>query len=1112
MSEEARSIAESHISSFNRFISTSVPRIVKAFEPVSVQDKLENKVVITLTAINIGQPVLAEKEKKRWGVPKKAFPQECRGTRETYRGEVTAEIQIERNSQIYTESVPLGYIPIMLKSDLCYLKGATDKELCMLKEDPEDIGGYFIYNGLEKMCRFIQTQKKYLIYGIYRESFTRKNKNMTPHAVGFKSQHKDGRASIFLLHHFSDHSIKIKVKIGKKDYYIPIPLILRALSGKTDKEIYNSLCALVEDDPELEEYVDLLLQSFSLHRVYTQEGALTYLGNWFKILYMPKREYLTVTEKSPEIAKLRDSLPEDIDEFVSLVSQYMHCKTDKEYGELFLKEAIAVHLEKNEDKYNLLLQCIVKLFRQAAKKIVPDSVDTVMMHELITIGDLFTEILAERIQHARRATIRYFLGTIILRSKELSISVIKKIIQHSFTDFSSGFAKLLSTGVLDIGNISNFAMMQQAGFSIIAERLNHWRFISHFQSVHRGAYFEEIRTSSVRKLLPESWGFLCPVHTPDGSPCGLLTHLTHQCKVTAETSAIPIKDLVGLGMIPLLGNEIRGVVVIQNGRVVGSVHVEGIEAFIRSIRAIKISSPKHRYTEVFYQEGIVTQRCIYIIGTPNRMVRPVINIEKNTVEYIGTTEQVFLQMQSLDRRIDTPFATHKEICETSIMSIIAGSTPLGNLNPSPRNMYQCQMGKQSMGTPPVSQKYRTDQKTYMLDYSQSPLVQTDLYKRYNLESYPNGKNITIAIISYTGYDVEDAVVLNKASVDRGFMRGSVIKTDIVDLKEERSQFLGTLSGGDGLPEICQVIEDKEKIYTVIDKEVLKEKDIKNKSMDQLKVESVLLFDTKEKKRGACIKYRVQRIPTIGDKFSSRHGQKGVCSIMYDDEDMPFSESGITPDLIINPHAFPSRMSIGMFIENMATKCGAMQGEYQDGTMFKYGEKNQAHIIFGEMLEKHGFKRGGGEIMYSGVYGVPLHVEIFFGIVYYQRLRHMVNDKYQVRTTGPIHNLTKQPIGGRKKAGGIRFGEMERDVLISHGVSAVLQDRVMACSDGTVLNVCKKCNTPCFFQKRKCVTCNTSKTVVSVEFPYVFKYLLSELMAMNIKCKISLKRDEIPISA
>jgi DNA-directed RNA polymerase I subunit RPA2 len=264
-----------------------------------------------------------------------------------------------------------------------------------------------------------------------------------------------------------------------------------------------------------------------------------------------------------------------------------------------------------------------------------------------------------------------------------------------------------------------------------------------------------------------------------------------------------------------------------------------------------------------------------------------------------------------------------------------------------------------------------------------------------------------------------------------------------------------------------------------------------------------------------IKIRIPRPPIIGDKFSSRHGQKGVISQKWPAIDMPFSETGIIPDVIINPHAFPSRMTIGMFVESLAGKSGALHGVSQDATPFKFNEDHHASDFFGEQLAAAGFNYHGNEPMYSGITGEEFKADIYMGVVYYQRLRHMVSDKYQVRTTGPVHNLTQQPIKGRKRAGGIRLGEMERDSLLAHGISFTLQDRLMNCSDYSQCHVCMGCGSilspmqvpiinsllPSRGERMTCKSCGNGKKIDIIAVPYVFRYLCTELVAMNVKLTV-----------
>lgn len=268
----------------------------------------------------------------------------------------------------------------------------------------------------------------------------------------------------------------------------------------------------------------------------------------------------------------------------------------------------------------------------------------------------------------------------------------------------------------------------------------------------------------------------------------------------------------------------------------------------------------------------------------------------------------------------------------------------------------------------------------------------------------------------------------------------------------------------------------------------------------------------------CITVRVPRNPTIGDKFASRHGQKGILSRLWPAEDMPFTESGMSPDILFNPHGFPSRMTIGMLIESMAGKSGALHGLSHDATPFTFSEESSALEYFGKMLRAGGYNYYGTERLYSGLSGEELEADIFIGVVYYQRLRHMVSDKFQVRTTGARDKVTNQPVGGRNIQGGIRFGEMERDALLAHGSSFLLHDRLFNCSDRSVAQVCVDCGSllspllekpPPYWsasrhRKTVCTLCGKSDSIDSVSVPYVFRYFVAELAAMNIKVKLDVK--------
>lgn len=432
---------------------------------------------------------------------------------------------------------------------------------------------------------------------------------------------------------------------------------------------------------------------------------------------------------------------------------------------------------------------------------------------------------------------------------------------------------------------------------------------------------------------------------------------------------------------------------------------------------------------------------------------------------------------------------------------------------------------------------------YRILYSQLPLVRTKLYGDYKLDDYNSGVNAVVAVVSYTGYDMEDAMVINKHSYENGLGHGVVYKTVEYQLTKDDhtnskkppkfklfkdapldAQKAFELPKGleaDGIVKVGAKLKKLTPVLVLYETAKNSFKTFYNKESEGCYVEGIIINsgDHKNTERVA-IKLRFNRRPVIGDKFSSRHGQKGVLSLLWPKIDMPFTESGITPDIIINPCAFPSRMTIGMLVESMAAKSAALEGKAFEYEAFEPYENDNVLDYFGKKLQSHGFNYHGNEVMYSGISGTQLKVDIYIGLVYYQRLRHMVHDKSQARSTGPVDILTQQPLKGRKKGGGIRMGEMERDAMLAHGLSQIVNERLYRSSDKSEAYVCNRCGSmlSCFKKMEKisgeslqevykestlCKSCNSTDCSL-VGIPYVMKYLINELGAMNIKIKFKLK--------
>lgn len=1008
------------------------------------------------------------------------LPAECRERHATYHGRLCARIEYCVNDDDWQEEIcDLGHAPIMLRSNRCHLEKMSPSQLVNAKEESEELGGYFLINGNEKIIRMLQVNRRNYPMAIKRGAFTNRGPGYTPYGILIRSMRPDQTSQTNCLHYLNDGNVNLRFSWRKAEYLVPVMMIFKALVETNDREIFEGIVGAA-GSPGLAEKqfvtdrVELLLRTYKVYGLHSQEKTRAYLGQKFKVVLQ---------------------IPEDTD--------------DQEAGTEFLRKVVLPHLgaydvspSQDADKFRMLLFMIRKLYSLVEGECCVDNPDAVQNQEILLGGQLYGMILKERledwlnsfriplIEWGRKKEWRPF------TSREFEKDLFSKIYRQSQFNIGAAMNYFLATG--NLVSPTGLDLQQTAGFVVVAEKINFYRFISHFRMVHRGAFFAQLKTTTVRKLLPESWGFLCPVHTPDGSPCGLLNHFTHKCKLATENvdvTAIPAL-VAQLGVSSKSSASLDASVVVQlDGRILGFCSPTQAKVIADTLRYWKVQGSHKVPLEL--EVGYVPNSNggqypgVYMFSQKSRMYRPVKYLPLGKLDYVGPFEQPYMSIACTDAEIVSGESTHVEFDPTNVFSILANMTPFSDFNQSPRNMYQCQMGKQSMGTPGTALRHRTDNKTYFLQTGQTPIVRPPLHNEYGLDNFPNGMNAVVAVISYTGYDMDDAMILNKSGHERGFGHGTIYKTKICDLQEGTrksrsgktiSRLFGFAPEGiitaenrqtlddDGLPLIGAMVRPGDVLaawHTVsydpsVDDYV--NRDGQNNFFrwreDEIAfVESVRILgheDGIQPCQVLSVKLRIPRSPVIGDKFSSRHGQKGVASQKWPSVDMPFSESGIQPDVIINPHAFPSRMTIGMFVESLAGKAGALHGIAQDSTPFRFDEQNTAVDFFGHQLMKAGYNYYGNEPMYSGITGQELAADIYIGVVYYQRLRHMVNDKFQVRTTGPINSMTGQPIKGRKKGGGIRVGEMERDALIAHGTAFLLQDRLMNCSDYTKAALCRTC--------------------------------------------------------
>ncbi len=480
--------------------------------------------------------------------------------------------------------------------------------------------------------------------------------------------------------------------------------------------------------------------------------------------------------------------------------------------------------------------------------------------------------------------------------------------------------------------------------------------------------------------------------------------------------------------------------------------------------------------------------------------------------------------------------THLELYPPSILGVAAVLIPYANHNQSPRNAYEAAMAKQAVGLNAANFHLRFDSRAHFLHYPQKPVVQTRFLDLIGFNSRPAGQNFVVAVLSFTGYNMEDAVIMNKSSVERGLARSTFFR----DYSTEELRYPGGQRDIIGVPDVKVKGYRGKENYELLDEdgivapeaevvsgkvlvgktspprfleeykefgligEARRDSSVSLRHGDKGIVDTVVITVDGEGNKFIRVKVRDLRIPEIGDKFASRHGQKGVIGLLVPQYDMPYTFEGITPDLIINPHALPSRMTVGQLIESIAGKVGSLRGKTVDGTPF-FGEKPED--LRKELL-LFGYPHDGTEPVYDGRTGELISTPVFVGIVYYQRLHHMVADKLHSRSRGPVQLLTRQPTEGRAREGGLRFGEMERDAIIGHGATILLKERLLDSSDKYTIYVCEKCGLLGWFDRNKgkyvCPVHGEEGNLVPVEVSYAFKLLLQEMMSMLIYPRIILK--------
>ena len=1138
-SNGVRRLVDHQVDSYEDFVRNKLPLIIQSTAPITVwheQDpnlkKYKYEFRLSFEKVTYMKPRIQEAT----GRIKPMLPMEARVRNFTYAAQMYADVRFtartykgekyeafDEESRVF-EGISLGKLPVMLGSSLCLLK---DYPLALEQygECAHDPLGYFIIHGSERtiLCQEKVADNRIMVFQ------AKKSSSKHTYSVEMKSLSETftmppKKLEIRLSSKFNGFGVPLLACVPRFREDIPVLVFFRALGVTTDAAVARLVWGSL-DDP----HVALLAASFrdcAELGVFTQTEAIQYLAN--NLQYGTNQE-----DKSAYVRQL-------------LTTEYLpHVK--------FAGEAVGLDIH-NSRKALLTASMIRRLLLTDQKQIPLDDRDAYPNKRVVTTGALLTHLFRQLFQKVCNDTRNEFVQEVnndAWKRAEggprpmdiLNINNLYKILKLSTIE--GKLKQALATGNFTVqglgtSNSTSLSNATKVGVSQVLARMSYTSTISHLRRIQTPVE-KSGKLLAPRKLHGTSWGFVCPVETPEGHSVGIVKNMSLLTNVTqhipSNTVLHFLQDTKQVTWVET-AQVYNGTAITLNGVIVG--YTQDPHRLITTLRAAKRSFRLHPHTSVAWYTLLNT---IIIETDSGRLVRPVFRTgvafpprgsDWNTwlqtcVEMIDASETETLRIATSAADV-TPDHTHYEIHPSLLVGHMASSIPLSDHNQSPRNTYQSAMGKQSMCIYAGNYAKRLDKNGYLLCSLTRPLVETRSMNILKMHEMPYGMNAIVAIACYGGYNQEDSIIMNKSAVNRGFMRGlyyTMYKDEehrnVTSGREEKfmkpskhntRKYKNTsyaAIGENGIPILHSTVQEND---VVIGKCVnlrndqggyaYRDASTTHKNSEPCRIDGV--WTDKNSDGYPFIKVRTvsERVPQIGDKFSSRHGQKGTVGMLLNEEDMPFTSSGLRPDLIMNPHAVPSRMTIAQLMENIFGKIGVRRGTLGDGTPY-------SHLKV-EDLRKHMLDLGlhpyGNEILYNGQTGEMMEAEIFMGPTFYQRLKHMVIDKKHSRARGPIVSLTRQPCEGRARDGGLRLGEMERDCLLSHGAAAFTKERLMDVSDPFPTGICKTCGTLAIVNEEEgiysCGTCGNKTEFIQKTIPYAMKLWMQELEAMHITPRMVLQ--------